>query len=115
MATKKRNIINAIRMLNTQKSFSQDELSSIIPILVLMAEKYNWNTFGLLKKYGNNWKEISLGLGKLLFQGDKEAENDLRTLHGEYFTIRGMSSGLLIGLDEFTKDLEQEDIERVCH
>jgi hypothetical protein len=26
-----------------------------------------------------------------------------------------MSSGLLIGLDEFTKDLEQEDIERVCH
>lgn len=112
MATKKSNIINRIKMLNTPKSFSQDDLSFIIPLLVLMAERYNWNTFDLLKKYGNNWKEISLGLGKLLFQGDKSAENDLRTLHSEYFTIRGLSSGLLIGLDEFTKDLEQEDIER---
>ena len=115
MATQKSNIIDALRMLNTQKSFTQGELSSIIPILVLMAERYNWNTFGLLKKYGNNWKEISLVLGKLLFQGDKSAENDLRVLHSEYFTIHGLSSGLLIGLDEFTKDLEQEDIERACH
>lgn len=112
MATQKRSIINALRMLNTQKLFTGDDLSFIIPALVFMAEKFNWNAFGLMTKYGNNWKEISIGLGQLLFQGDEGAEKDLRTLHSEYYTIHGLSSGILIFLDKLTLGMEQEDAKR---
>ena len=100
-------------MLNTQKLFTRDDLSMVIPALVFMAEKFNWNAFSLMKKYGNNWKEISLGLGQLLFQGDEGAEKDLRALHSEYFTIHGLSSGMSLFLDKLVLNMEQEDIEKM--
>jgi len=112
MATQKTNVTNAIRMLNTQKLFTGDDLSMAIPALVFMAEKFNWNAFGLMKKYGKNWKEISIGLGQLLFQGDESAESDLRALHSEYFTIHGLSSGMSLVLDKLTLNMEQKDIKR---
>jgi hypothetical protein len=99
-------------MLNTQKLFTRDDLSFVIPALVFMAEKFNWKAFSLMKKYGNNWKEISIGLGQLLFQGDKGAESDLRTLHSEYFTMHGLSSGMMLFLDKLTLNMEQEDIKK---
>ena len=112
MPTQKSNIMTAVKMLNTQKLFTGDDLSFVIPALVFMAEKFNWNAFSLMKKYGNNWKEISIGLGQLLFQGDESAESDLRALHGEYFTIHGLSSGMSLVLDKLTLNMEQKDIKR---
>ncbi|OPZ18340.1 MAG: hypothetical protein BWZ05_00871 [Bacteroidetes bacterium ADurb.BinA245] len=112
MPTQKANIINALRMLNTQKLLTKDDLSIVIPALVFMAEKFNWNAFGLMKKYGNNWKEISIGLGQLLFQGDVGAEKDLSELNSEYYTIHGLSSGMSLFLDKLTLNMEQKDIKR---
>ena len=115
MATQKSNIMTAVRMLNTQKLFTGDDLSMVIPALIFMAEKFNWNAFGLMKKYGNNWKEISIGLARVLFRGDEGAESDLRALHGEYFTIHGLSSGMSLFLDKLTLNMEQEDIKRKAY
>ncbi|MCX5814425.1 MAG: hypothetical protein NT178_18070 [Proteobacteria bacterium] len=112
MPTQKSNIINALRMLNTQNLFSKDDLSIVIPALVFMAEKFNWESYSLMKKYGNNWKKISVGLAQVLFQGDEGAESDLRALHSEYYTMRGLSSGMSLFLDKLTLNMKQEDIKR---